>query len=415
MNTSGETLFLGRQPILNRRREIVGSEILFRPVVGRKMETGVSFVATADVVCNAFAELGLANALGTQRAFVQVDWAFLTSDLILLLPVHTVVLVISPGELAENSLERCRELRAAGYEFALAKVDSLNAAPPEYIQLASYVCVQIDAEPELNLVPQWVVRKRNGAAIQLLALGVDTPKQQARAELLGFDCFQGYAFAKPVLISGRKLDATTQALIRLLNLLRQDAEITDIEPILKKEPGLVANLLRLSNSAAVAAPVRVTSIRQAVTLLGRQQLQRWLNLLLFSSQDNTSGMSGNPLMQQAALRGFLLESLALRCMPARSEIRDPAFITGVMSAMPAALEIPMEEILAQINVAEEVHVALSSHDNLLGQLLLLIEDHEAGDAQSLAGRIHEMDNGLTLALFNLCWSEAMAWARRLNQ
>ena len=109
---------------------------------------------------------------------------------------------------------------------------------------------------------------------KLIANRVESIEEKQRCTELGFDIFQGYYFAHPVIVEGRRLDASQQGLIRLINLTSTDAELDKIESAFKSEPGLAINLLRLTNSAGAGLSVRISSIRHAVTVVGLRQIQR---------------------------------------------------------------------------------------------------------------------------------------------
>src|SRR5690606_10523330 len=131
----------------------------------------------------------------------------------------------------------------------------------------------------------------------------------------------------------------------------EDADLAAVEAAFKGEPALLANLLRLTNSVGVGGALssRITSVRNALSVLGQRQLLRWLQLLLFSRPGTPIGR--NPLMLLAALRGRLMELVAEKLHPTRRDLQDLAFITGLMSLIPAALGLPMTEVLAHIAVA----------------------------------------------------------------
>jgi c-di-GMP-related signal transduction protein len=402
--------FLGRQPILDRHQATLGYEFTFQPLDSEQGVPIPSAVATAEMVCSAFAELGLARALGKQLAFIPVDEEFVCNDMVQVLPAEQVVLVLKP-DVSAAAVERCRELRAAGYTLAIEGCDGLNCGP--LLSLASYAKVDVDGCDEEQLAAK--ISQLRTLPLKLIAGNVETPDIHKLAERLGFNGYQGYYFARPLLMSGRRLSIATQTLLRLITLLNRDAETDKIEAVLKGEPGLVANLLRLSNSVGViGVAMKTTSVRHAIALLGRNQLSRWLKLLLFAHPDGR-GIRSNPLMQLAALRGHFLELLVRRCYPARPQMADPAFIVGLMSVMPAALEMPMGEILEQISVSPEVRAALESRGGQLGQLLELIEYYDDSNIDGAATMLARMGGRLGHQTLNLCLSEAIAWMMSLGE
>ena len=406
----GGNLFLGRQPILDRHQATLGYEFHFQPVESEQGEAQSYAVATAEMVCGAFAELGLSRALGKQLAFIPVDEEFLCNDLIQVLPVEQVVLVVKP-DVSAAAIERCRELRSAGYTLAIEGCEGLNCGP--LLSLASYAKVDMNGHDEEQLSA--TISQLRTLPLKLIADNVETPDTHSLAERLGFNGYQGYYFARPMLVSGRKLSVATQTLLRLITLLNQDAETAKLERVLKGEPGLVANLLRISNSVGViGVGTKTTSVRHAIALLGREPLRRWLKLLLFAHPDGR-GIRSNPLMQLAALRGHFLELLVQRCYPARPQMADPAFIVGLMSVMPAALEMPMSDILDQITVSPEVREALESRSGQLGQLLELVEHYDNSNVDGAAAMLANMGGRLGHQTLNLCLSEAIAWMMNLGE
>ncbi|HTJ96201.1 MAG TPA: HDOD domain-containing protein [Rhodocyclaceae bacterium] len=413
ITSNGDSLFLGRQPILDRSQATIGYELLFRPTAAILPVGATLSAATADVVCSAYAELGVAQALGTQLAFIRVDADFLCNDLIQVLPATHVVFELD-ADLASSPvvLERCRDLNGAGYQFAVTGCDGVTNSLRPLLALASYAKLDVEGVDETILAG--IVAQLRTTSLRLIADKVETPSSHALAERLGFDAFQGYYFARPVLVSGRKLGAATQTLVRLIKLLNDEAETHEIESVIKGEPALVANLLRLTNSVGVGAASRVTSVRQAITVLGRKQLSRWLQLLLFAHPDGSTGIRNNPLMQLAALRGHFLELLVQRCYPARPQMCDPAFIVGLLSVMPAALEMPMAEILAQISVSNDVRDALESHAGQLGQLLELVEHYDNNDIDAAGNMLANMGSRLGQQTLNLCLTEAIGWMMSLG-
>ncbi len=167
----------------------------------------------------------------------------------------------------------------------------------------------------------------------------------------------------------------TQAL--LLKVLAQttgDAETRDIEATLKQDPQLSVQLLRLVNSAAFAPNTRINSFAHAITLLGRRQLQRWLQLLLYASQ---SSRANNPLLATAALRAALMEGLC-KAIRADKAIQDEAFMVGMFSLLDGLFGKPLPEIIAPLNLVRDVNEALLERSGTLGELLTLIETAEAG-------------------------------------
>lgn len=101
---------------------------------------------------------------------------------------------------------------------------------------------------------------------------------------MNFQMLQGFYFAKPEIISGKRIDPSKLALLKLLLLVVKDSDVSEIENELKYQPGLSYNLLRMVNSAAGGLPSTINSIKRAIMILGRKQLQRWVQILLYAAK-----------------------------------------------------------------------------------------------------------------------------------
>ena len=409
--TAADQLFLGRQPILDRDQRLYAYELLFRSGSRNAADVTCGVHATATVIANAFSELGVEAALGSHRGFINVDENFLFSDMLELLPRHAVVLeILETVPPTPAVIERCIALRAAGFTLALDDVIQLE---PEFAELLALVeIVKVDIQPLSRIQLMQLVMKLKPMGKQLLAEKVDSREQMEQCLKLGFTLFQGYYFAKPTIISGKKLDHSQLSLMKLMGLLLADASTTEIEAALKPEPGLTVNLLRMTNSVGAGCTERITSLGHAITVLGRRQLQRWLQLLVFAS-GNQNG-SCNPLLLLAATRGRLMELLAAELRPGEGAFADQAFMVGIMSLMPALVGLSVTEIVAPLGLTADVRDALCDGTGPLGALLRLAENSENGDISALTAALAELP-GLSAKALNRTQTQALQWANSIAQ
>lgn len=410
-NEVADQLFLGRQPILDREQRLFAYELLFRNGTRNAAEVTDGVQATATVIVNAFAELGVEAALGSYRGFINVDEEFLFSDMLELLPRQSVVLeILETVPPSPAVVERCKALKAAGFTLALDDVIQLE---PEFAELLALVeIVKVDIQPLSSTQLMQLVMKLKPLGKQLLAEKVDSREQMEQCLKLGFTLFQGYYFAKPTIIAGKKLDHSQLSLMKLMGLLLGDADTGEIEIALKPEPGLTVNLLRMTNSVGSGATKKITSLRHAITVLGRRQLQRWLQLLVFAS-GSQQGPS-NPLLLLAATRGRLMELLAKILHPNDDDLADQAFMVGIMSLMPVLVGQPIAKIVTPLGLANNVREALCEGRGLLGDMLRLAESSESGDLEQLAADLASLP-GITPKSLNRAQTQALQWANSIGQ
>ncbi|HEU5437091.1 MAG TPA: EAL domain-containing protein [Telluria sp.] len=368
--------YLGRQPILDGNNALFGYELLFRNgnVGGAQFISGLS--ATAAVIAHA-GQLGLDRAIGDAQAFLNVDEDVLMSDIFVFLPREKVVLELGESfDASDALLERMAQLKGHGFRFALNGVSVVNANVERLLPLIDFV--KFDMRQVMQLSTAAVVARFRRENKKLMAEKVESRAEYERVRDFGFDYFQGYYFAKPVVIAGRKLTPSQLAVMELMKLVTSDAENSEIERAVKRDVTLALNLLRLVNTPAVGMRHKIDSVSQALIVLGRRQLERWLQILLYADPQQR-GHSASPLLMLATTRGKLLELLAKRLRPAQRNIADVAFTVGIMSLMDALFGLPMEEILEQIPVIDEVKNALLHRTGFFGELLKLAESIEQMD------------------------------------
>jgi len=403
-----EGIYLGRQPILDRTGELVAYELLFRSGTANHAAFTDATEATATVLNHVMNEFGLESVLGRHRGFVNLDAGMIMSDMIELLPKTKVVLeVLETVEITPAVIERCERLARLGFTLAL---DDVASVPPEYMELMHHIAiVKVDLKQLDDAGLERLVKTLRVWPAKLLAEKVDDRAQFERCLALGFELFQGYFFAKPEILRGKRLSPSETALLRLLGLVLSDAETPEIERVLKHEPMLTVNLLRLTNSVASGVRTRITSLNGALIALGRRQLQRWLQLLLYSSGGH--GATPTPLMLLAATRGKVMEIIAREWHD--RELEDRAFMTGIMSLIDALLALPLAELLAPLPVAPEVKEAVLERKGRLGALLDLAEAMEGRDTERVRVCIEAIP-GLDATRVMAAQAEALRWVNDIG-
>ena len=178
--------------------------------------------------------------------------------------------------------------------------------------------------------------------------------------------------------------------LQLAALVAADAHTNEIEALLRKDPTLSYHLLRLVNSLGMGLGRRITSFSQAILLLGRQQLRRWINLMLFAARrdDPRSAM----LLARVAVRGRLLELMA-KAIGQDKHGQDHAFIAGMFSLLGVLFGMPLAEVLAPLSMSDSVQDAVLRHEGDLGTMLRVCEVFEAGDFSALADHLAALKIG----------------------
>jgi c-di-GMP-related signal transduction protein len=410
MSEMQEKFFLGRQPILDSEQNIVGYELLFRSADTLSADISDYMQAGASVILHTLSNFGFSEVLGKHKGFFNVTGDLLMSDALELLPRDQIVIeLLETIEITDVIIERCRDLKEKGFSLALDD----NLYDPAYEPLYHIVdIVKIDILQITGPALAEMVQILKNRPVTLLAEKVENTDQFSDCLDLGFQLFQGYYFAHPSVLKKNRIDVSGTALLRLLQLVLQDAEIKEIEETFKQNPGLTYNLLRLVNSVSVGMRERIKTLRHALLVLGQQQLKRWVQMALFAH----GAKGGNiPLLETATVRGRLMELIVQKqcLLSGDRDYADRAFMTGVLSLVDVLFETSMDRIINQLNLAEDVRLALLGREGEMGRLLLMVESLESMDFDAAATLLGE--SSCTVDMLFEAQLEAVNWANRLNE
>ncbi len=398
--------YLARQPIVDGRHQLVAYELLFRDAphaAAAQVEDAAA--AGIAVISNTLCNMGTDWLLKGKLAFINMDTQQLMSDFSALLPPDKVVLeVLETVEVTPEVIDRLKSLKQAGFRIAL---DDYVHTPEraDLLPLANYVKLDVLTHPADSIITTVKAARQHG--IKLLAEKVEKREQFEQYKKLGCEYFQGYYFARPENVSAKVVNPTQATVIQLIEKVRQEADIKQVEEGFKRDVALTFKLLRYINSAAIGLTCEIQSIRHAVSILGYGPLNKWLTLLLATASPSPMA----PVLSRTAVtRGRLCELLGA-CHLAKSE-QDNLFITGVFSMLDALLETPMEQVLERITIPESVADALLSRSGIYGPILALAEACESGDAS----RIDTLAESLFLSpeQVNEAHLKALAWVEQLG-
>jgi len=371
-----ESVYLGRQPILDRNGALTAFELLFRDSSENRALVTDDRIATAQVVIRTIGEVGIATALGPHTGYLNVNGDALSSDMILLIPPQRFVLeILETVTLDAAMLQRCATLRRHGFKLALDDVAGVSRRLLDALPVVDIVKVdfmQCDREALPGLVA--LVKQHDKV---LLAEKIETHDYFQRALALGFDLFQGYYFAKPQVLRSRRASSSAQALLRLLTLLAREPAVSELEIELKLNPNLVVQILRLINSSAFGLSRPISSLRQAIIAVGTRQITRWAQLLLFA-EGHGLPLQSDPLLQLAGSRARFMELAATTLQPNNGDLADAAFMTGIFSLVHLVFGSTVEQVIAMLPLSLPIRVAILEEKGELGLLLALAQACEHG-------------------------------------
>ena len=392
-------IFIARQPIYDATMNAVAYELLCQNLSEDASRRDYDD-ATTEVLINSLVEVGLPNITEQKPAFINISPKYIRGELPIALEEHDVVLQITaqfadlqqlPGQL--------NRFKDEGFPVAL-KGFIFDADTVAIAALADYVKVDISqlSEDELQQQIQWL----KSANITVIAEKVATQNDFARCKELGFDQYQGYFFCEPNVIKGQRTPTSRLAVLHLLaEIQNPQVSFSDLEKLIAKDVTLSYRILRYINSAMYALPHKIESIRHALTMLGMRAVKNWVTVLAQSKFDDKP----YELMITSLIRARMCELLA----EALSIKHDATFVVGLFSTLDALLDRPMQDVLKDLPLTEEVNLAILEKQGPLGQILQCAMAYEQGDWQQLP------DLGLDNASIKNAYLEAIQWTREVGR
>jgi c-di-GMP phosphodiesterase len=385
------SVYLARQPILNRDQSVEGYEIVYPHGDVELTLVDDEALATARVAINALSEIGLESLVGQNRAWISVTPEFLSLGLVRNLPSNRVVLQLT-GHVApdEALLEKLQELREAGYTLALSH---FSDTPDDEALLKLVDIVKLDM---VALGAREVARhafRLSPYGLTLVAEKIESYEDFRLAKAAGADLFQGFFFCRPHLIGTRAILPSRLALMRLASALQDPTiELHDLEQIISGDVGLSYRLLKYINSAYFGLRGKVSSIKQAIALLGIEPLRRWATLSIFAD------LSDKPreLFATALIRAEFCQRAG------RPKDGPPAelFTLGLFSVLDALNDTSMFVALQDLPLTPSMRDALIEHTGP-GRLLECVMAIEQGEFEK-ADAI--LEGASQLYLDSVAWS-----------
>jgi len=379
-----EHVYLGRQPILDKKGELVAYEILYRDSNKETNITNDRF-ASASVISSVLNKFGTGAILGDRPAFVKIDEKFLLHDIILSVPKEFFIFALFNSiELNERVVERIQKLHKKGYRLAINDIVLNEKNMQQYEDVLNEISfIKINLDHKVSLKTDKYISQLQAKNIKIIAAKIENNEDYALAKKLGCNMFQGYFFAKPNIIENAKYESSQMNVLRLYNMLITDTNIDEITQEFENNYEITVQLLRFINSASFSFRNRISSIHHILMLVGRIPLSQWLMLMIYS-KSVSKGKKHSPLMLMVKNRTELMENILKVVDPnVKSNALGEAYFTGVLSLIDTLFGVELEDILKKMNISDDVKGALLHDEGVLGDIYKLIRDIELFNTRAI--------------------------------
>ena len=403
-----------REAILDRQQKIAGYQFQLQKTSHAhiRIQNRRVFHLYAEVLVRNLVHTNIFPLLGDRSIFIEIPDSFLGNPCLTQLPAGNTFFILYPvkdsaSPTHDDMLSEVRVLRKLGYRIGIPD----PVATPAYfhmlpeIDLVSIQSSQIDIDTGENLV-RFVLSKAQQALV--LVRKLSSIEDFSFFHEIGTALFQGSFIVSREHWKKADLGTNFAHLSMLLKKLQQDAETREIVSILKQDAAITLRLLRYINSAANGLREHVASVEHAITLLGRVPLQRWLMLLLCSSNRNQPRAAA--VLETALARARFME-LVSSSRPVAE--REAIFLTGLLSLIDVILKQPVEHALEALSVTDEIRNAILYSQGIYAATLALARACESTDMSRVVAAAEAC--AIPPEQASTCYMEALSWTLALQQ
>ena len=398
-----EVNFIVREPLLDPKQRVIGFQLSWQNPNQSVALSSDDLSSLMEFVAEQLNDEETGFLLGDSVLFLEAVPELLQADGLKLLPPKHTVLILSKQDFTNSAtLELIKELRQLGYGICMRGAD-LSTLERSFFSQISHIEVQLNAANFASQAKVYAALKQSD--VRMVARKVETWQDFDACAALGLDSFVGKLHLTPRPNPTNKgLNSAQTTILQLMEMIRKNADVQQLETVVKRDAALAYKLLRYINSAGFGLRTEVQSLKHAVTILGYSPLYRWLSLLLATASTGNSPV----LLETAIVRGRFAELLGQPFM-SKTEAEN-LFVAGMFSLLDRLLGMPMEEVLSSIQLPEAVTEALISRSGIYGPYLALAEACELNSmlvgslAESL--RIKPVD-------VNKAHLSALVWAKNI--
>lgn len=402
-------LLFARQPIFNKLNTLYGYELLYREEGEKSFGSVDGDLATSNVMAAGFLTMGIAEIASHHKAFINFTENMILQGVATLFPKDQIVIeLLETIDPTPEVVRACENLKKEGYTLALDDFvfrDGYDAL----INLADIIKIDFMITVSEN-ERRDVIRRYGRKDLAFLAEKIESQADFQMAMKFGYELFQGFYFAKPVIVSKQGISPANVNHMQLMRVLNDDnIEINAITNIIERDVSFSYEILKIVNSTHYYRGNKIKDIHSAVMLMGLKEIKKWA---FITAVRKVGGHHHDEILVFSVQRAKAMELLAERLKI--NERKTEYFTLGLLSLIDVMMGYPMDEVLAELSLSDEITAILnggvdSSVISVVYQVVLSYEKGEWARVNELCQIIQ-----LTIVDIGLVYFDAVTWTNRIN-
>ncbi len=406
-----------RQPILNHKMEVFGYEFFYRSSTKDSTST-IRHTAESDTstIINLFSNFNLDRLLAGKKASLNcvLEHDESINSFEMLNKENVILEVQEPSDqknknIIENIYQKMLILKQKGFTIAGSEIvfDDKYKKWFEVVDMVKFKSINYDLQNNLSLekLSKYVKICKSSNKTIVMEM-VESQNQFDLYKKFYFDYYQGFFFSKPINLASKITNPSLEVMIKLINLVNSDADFTELESVIKRDPTISFKLLRYLNAVGVGEGEKITNIKRALTILGSKKLLKWVTIL-FSSIKAKNGL--DEVAKTALIRARLMELLAQEI--GEKDV-DSYFITGLFSLLDAMLDVDLEVSLNSIDVSQDIKDSVLRNTGKFSKMLNLVKYIEEGEWIDIFASLYVFN--IKNEVLSEKYLEAIEWTEKLD-
>jgi EAL and modified HD-GYP domain-containing signal transduction protein len=393
--------YAARQPILDKNKQLFAYELLFRDSLDNIFPDIDGDEATSKMIEASRFNMGITEFTGGKPAFINFTLETLNNNYPEMLTSDELVVeileTIKPGK---RLLAHCKDLHAKGYTLALD--DYIHQSVWQHFYPYIHI-IKLDWQDiDISTIQEIKTAIAKFPHIKLLAEKVETYEEYEQALELGCELFQGYFFSQPEMVKTKNLSPSQISMAELLyETSKPELDLTSITSVFERDVTLSYKLLRYANSPIFRRRNEISTIKQALVILGSAELQRFIALMF--------AVNANPDKPSELIK--LSMARAKFCEMVAKELKldaSIAFLTGLLSLIDAILDEKIESVLETLPLSQDIKQPLLTKKGPLAEVIKLVSEIERADWNDLDLVIERLQ--LNKDHVMTAYNDALLWA-----